>query len=58
MPVYEYVCNECGERFERLVMAMSGPEGIKCPYCGSLEVQRAVSAFASSGSCYPTRRFG
>lgn len=56
MPIYEYVCNQCGERFEKLLLARGSAEGITCPYCGSKETQKSVSAFASFGSCAPTRR--
>lgn len=58
MPIYEYVCKKCGERFERLVMTLSSQDDIICPYCGSDEVDRAVSWFSSLGSCSSTRSFG
>ncbi len=59
MPIYEYVCNSCGERFERLVLrlaAQAGHDGLTCPYCGSEDVERAVSPFTSmGGSCTTTK---
>jgi len=30
MPVYEYVCKECGERFEKLVMRLAAEEQTTC----------------------------
>jgi putative FmdB family regulatory protein len=45
MPIYEYVCDECGEDFERLFMSPDErPDEMTCPECGSTEVQRVFSA--------------
>ncbi|MDP2728418.1 MAG: zinc ribbon domain-containing protein [Dehalococcoidia bacterium] len=54
MPIYEYVCVQCGERFERLILSQEARERIACPYCASQEVERAISAFATIGFCAPT----
>jgi putative FmdB family regulatory protein len=43
MPSYEFVCNACGERFERF-QAMSAPEPA-CPKCGGA-VRRLIVAGA------------
>lgn len=48
MPIYEYVCRECGEEFELLVINKS--EEIKCPKCGSPKLEQQVSGFASVSS--------
>jgi putative FmdB family regulatory protein len=45
MPLYEYDCLKCGQRFEVLVR---GPQAIACPSCGHEGVERAISAFAVS----------
>jgi len=54
MPIYEYECPSCGERFElRRSMADSDSE-ISCPKCGAEHPRRVFSAFAtafSSRSC-------
>jgi putative FmdB family regulatory protein len=42
MPVYEFECAKCGNRFEELVSA--GTEDAVCPECGSREVVRRLSA--------------
>jgi len=49
MPIYEYVCEECETRFEKLVFG-SAPE-IICPECGCRSVQRvpSVCGFSSGG---------
>ncbi len=50
MPIYEYRCNECGHVFPRLQRIGATSEGVTCPKCESSNVERVVSAFASSGS--------
>ncbi len=56
MPIYEYRCSLCGERFEKLVRTTSGPVEIRCPACNADRVERQVSMFgfanASSGGSY------
>jgi putative FmdB family regulatory protein len=44
MPIYEFVCAHCGERFERL--ASAGTERERCPECGEEGAERVLSAFA------------
>lgn len=46
MPMYEFDCAECGERFEDLVPA--GTESIECRHCGSERTRRALSAPSSA----------
>lgn len=44
MPVYEYECDECGGRFERLFMSPDErPSTVTCPECDSSEVHRVFS---------------
>ncbi|MGH8127264.1 MAG: FmdB family zinc ribbon protein [Gammaproteobacteria bacterium] len=44
MPIYEYRCNHCGHRFERL-QKMSDPDPERCPDCAAEgEVTRLISA--------------
>jgi len=47
MPIYEYLCPLCNGKFQRLVRGFSDPPGLTCPRCGSTEVRRAVSRFAT-----------
>ena len=47
MPLYEYVCKKCGQRFEALVRA---GEKTVCEKCGSPEVEKLLSAFAAVSS--------
>jgi putative FmdB family regulatory protein len=42
MPIYEYQCEECGVRFERM-QSMSAPSVAVCPECGG-HVHRVISS--------------
>lgn len=50
MPIYEYRCGECGEKFEKWLRSMTGAEEIRCPKCGSRRVEKALSLFGRGGS--------
>ncbi len=47
MPLFEFSCNQCHQPFEELVRSSSGWEGLACPSCGSTEIVKKVSTFAS-----------
>ncbi len=49
MPIFEYRCKECGEKFETLVFSSARPEPVKCEKCGSEQTEKLMSAFASGG---------
>ena len=46
MPAYEYVCQDCGERFEVRASMAAYSEGLspRCKHCGSEHVARSFSA--------------
>jgi putative FmdB family regulatory protein len=46
MPIYEYECQKCGTRLERLIRR---PDDVpkSCPECGG-KVRKALSAFSVS----------
>jgi len=50
MPIYEYQCPQCGDRFE--VRQSLGEDGSKlcCPKCGKPNPRRLISSFFSPGS--------
>ena len=50
MPLYEFQCTACNRTFEELVRAISVVVEVKCPNCGSHQVRRKVSTFASKVS--------
>lgn len=41
MPVYEFECEGCGERFEELTA--SDARSVACPHCGSERTRRLLS---------------
>jgi len=45
MPIYEYSCDDCGTRFEKLVRA-SDPK-LLCPSCGQDHLSQELSTFAA-----------
>jgi len=44
MPIYEFICTECGEEFEELVLGSN--KSVKCKKCGCADVEKKMSAFA------------
>jgi putative FmdB family regulatory protein len=49
MPLYDFECNTCHERFEALVTSSEPPT---CPACGAADPKRLYSTFA------PPAKFG
>lgn len=49
MPIFEYECCKCCEKFERLIFRSDEP--INCPKCDSGDVQKVMSVcgFKSGG---------
>ena len=43
MPIYDYRCRECGRVSEVFLRSLEG-EVIKCPHCGSEDVDKLFSA--------------
>ena len=54
MPIYEYRCESCQNSFEALV-TRSEPQA-ECPGCGSQNLAREMSVFASSVQRQAARR--
>jgi putative FmdB family regulatory protein len=49
MPTYEFWCHQCDKTFE-LSSSVAGyerqrKEGMRCPTCGSSEVEQKISSF-------------
>ena len=52
MPIYEYVCQHCGLKFELYRGFWQSDEEIECPSCGWHAATRQFSSFnATSESC-------
>ncbi|PKN57504.1 MAG: zinc ribbon domain-containing protein [Deltaproteobacteria bacterium HGW-Deltaproteobacteria-14] len=45
MPIYEYVCDTCGQRHESIRRYSERDQAVRCATCGA-EAHRALSAFA------------
>jgi putative FmdB family regulatory protein len=58
LPVYEYECQKCGERFELRRSMSDSDQDIKCPQCEAENPRRVFSTFATTssggGSCAPS----
>lgn len=48
MPLYEYVCQECGARFEALRSMNDADAAISCKNCLGKHTKRAISVFYAS----------
>ncbi len=43
MPIYEFICQDCEKRYERLVRSGGSAP---CPHCNSENVRKLMSGFA------------
>lgn len=50
MPIYEYFCQDCQNRFEKLIFSTEEEKNINCPKCKSKKVRRIFSVFGLSGN--------
>ena len=60
MPLYTYICKECGETFELLVGVTSEKKKPECKTCKSRNIERIIGKFSvgksqgGSGSSCPS----
>jgi putative FmdB family regulatory protein len=47
MPIYEYRCEDCGTKFEKLIRRSSEVPELVCPSCGEKHLQQELSTFAA-----------
>ena len=47
MPIFEFICQECSSPFEELVRSSNAIGEVICPSCGSSQVAKQISTFAS-----------
>ena len=50
MPIYEYLCDDCGTKFEKLMRASQVHSDVECPSCGESHVSEQISTFATHAS--------
>jgi len=55
MPIYEYRCQDCGTRFEKLVRSQAPEEELMCPACGQKRLTQELSLFAAPRSSSATQ---
>ena len=49
MPIFEFVCEECGKEFERICFISECDENVSCPACDSKRTKKSFSVFARIG---------
>ncbi|MFA7073557.1 MAG: zinc ribbon domain-containing protein [Endomicrobiaceae bacterium] len=47
MPLFEFICGNCGKQFEKIVFSINN-ETIECPFCKSKDVKKQFSTFSAS----------
>lgn len=65
MPIYEYKCKKCDNKFEQILSASEAKKVIECDKCKSTNVEKVISAPAglsmaggsSESSCPPNSMF-
>lgn len=50
MPIYEYECRGCSRSVSLLVRSLASRQAPRCPRCGSAELSRLMSRFATPKS--------
>jgi putative FmdB family regulatory protein len=50
MPIYEYRCRDCGDRFEVLQRLGEGADRLTCGGCGAGSLEKQFSTFATASS--------
>lgn len=46
MPIFEYACDDCGTKFEKLVRRSAEADAVECPSCGHKHLTTQYSTFA------------
>ena len=58
MPIFEFVCTDCGKPFEERVRNAGAIDGVTCPSCRSTNIHKKISTFASKVSGGSAFSFG
>jgi putative FmdB family regulatory protein len=54
MPIYEYRCESCGDKFEKLVRRSDDALEAGCPACGEKKLRQEYSTFAARATSAPS----
>ncbi|MDR3563869.1 MAG: zinc ribbon domain-containing protein [Negativicutes bacterium] len=49
MPLYEFICKDCNQRFSELCR-LQWEGSVKCPKCAGTKMEKAISQFCSPGA--------
>ncbi|MCD6388060.1 MAG: zinc ribbon domain-containing protein, partial [Desulfobulbaceae bacterium] len=62
MPIYEYLCQDCHNKFETIVLSAKNVTDVTCSKCGSKNVKKTISAssyrLSTGASSLPTASLG
>jgi putative regulatory protein, FmdB family len=59
MPIFEYSCEDCGTKFEKLVRRTTEASELNCPSCGHAHLHQEYSTFsAQSGGAKESQPVG
>ncbi len=47
MPIYEFLCQECGRKMSALVLSRARVDEVRCKRCGSARLEKLYSRFAT-----------
>jgi putative FmdB family regulatory protein len=50
MPIYEFICEDCGHPFEELLFRASAVDDVRCPGCESASIRKKLSLIANSSN--------
>ena len=50
MPIYEYRCRECKNKFEVIQKSWEGPEDVVCPACKEKNPEKLISSCCGPSS--------
>jgi len=56
MPIFEYVCEDCGSKFEKLVRRAASDnasQDVHCPSCGQEHLKQQYSTFSAHANGAP-----
>ena len=55
MPIYEYKCDACGTKFEKLVRRSEETSGLSCRSCCETHLSQEFSTFAAHAHSAPSQ---
>lgn len=47
MPIFEYKCQDCEAKFEKLILREGAEAELVCPECGQAHLRRELSTFSA-----------